>query len=185
MRLRITALRVFIGAAVFLAGTCSAQNSGSAPGLRVIVVATSTKAQEILDQLKQGQDFAELAKAKSSDSTAANGGYMGRPDPGTLCTELRDALKDVGLGQITGIVQVPAGYAILTVLPASEVPPGNVNSTPLPWATAACAVHPAILVSGFGEAITILREFPKSEGWDRDLHQICAISRVAVPVTLD
>ena len=163
-----------------------AQNSPpSAPGLRVIVVATSSRAQEILDQLKQGRDFAELAKAKSSDPTSANGGYMGRPDPGTLCTELRDALKGVTAGQFTGIVQVPAGYAILKVLPESEVPPGNMNSAPLPWATAACAVHPAILVSGFGEAVTIFKEFPKSEGWDRDLHQICAISRVAVPVTLD
>jgi tetratricopeptide (TPR) repeat protein len=185
MRLRITVLKLCIGAAVLFSLICSAQNSGSAPGLRVIVVATSSKAQEILEQLKQGQDFAELAKAKSSDSTSANGGYMGRPDSGTLCTELRDALKGVTPGQITGIVQVPAGYAILKVLPDSEAPPGNVNSTPLPWATAACAVHPAILVSGFGEAITIFREFPKSDGWDRDLHQVCAISRVAVPVTLD
>jgi tetratricopeptide (TPR) repeat protein len=185
MRLRITVLKVCIGAAVFLSLISSAQNSGTASGLRVIVVATSSKAQEILEQLKQGQDFAELAKTKSSDSTSANGGYMGQPDPGTLCTELRDALKGVAPGQITGIVQVPAGYAILKVLPESEVPPGNVNSTPLPWATAACAVHPAILVSGFGEAITIFREFPKSDGWDRDLHQVCAISRVAVPVTLD
>jgi len=185
MRLPITVLKFCLGAAAFLSLICPAQNSGSAPGLRVIVVASSSKAQEILEQLKQGQDFAEVAKAKSSDSTAANGGYMGRPDAGTLCTELRDALKGVAPGQISGIVQVPAGYAILKVLPDSEVPPGNVNSTPLPWATAACAVHPAILVSGFGEAITIFREFPKSDGWDRDLHQVCAISRVAVPVTLD
>jgi FG-GAP-like repeat/PPIC-type PPIASE domain/ASPIC and UnbV len=188
MRLPITVLKVWIAVcvAVFSVSVCSAQNSpSSVPGLRVIVVATSSRAQEILDQLKQGRDFAELAKAKSSDPTSANGGYMGRPDPGTLCTELRDALKGVAAGQFTGIVQVPAGYAILKVLPESDVPPGNMNSAPLPWATAACAVHPAILVSGFGEAVTIFKEFPKSEGWDRDLHQICAISRVAVPVTLD
>jgi hypothetical protein len=148
-------------------------------------VSSSSKAQEILGELKEGKDFAELAKTKSSDSTSANGGYMGRPEPGTLCTELRDALKGVAPGQFSGIVQVPAGYAILKVLPESEVPQGNVNSSPLPWATAACAVHPAILVSGFGEAITIYREFPKSEGWNHDLQQICAIDRVAVPVTLD
>src|SRR5579863_6611665 len=170
MHSRISILKVFsvLSAALFLPGTGWAQSAGqSAPGLRIIVVATSSKAQEVLDQLKQGRDFSELAKAKSVDSTAANGGYLGRPDPGTLCTELRDALKGLTGGQFTGIVQVPAGYAILKVLPESEVPAGNVNSTPLPWATAACSVHPAILVSGFGEAITIFREFPKSEGWDR------------------
>ena len=188
MCLRITALKISIVlyAACFFSGVCWSQKTPSnPPGLRVIVVATSSKAQEVLDQLKQGRDFGEVAKAKSSDATGANGGYMGRPDPGTLCTELRDALKGVAPGEITGIVQVPAGYAILKVLPDSEVPPGSANSAPLPWATAACAVHPAILVSGFGEALTIFKEFPKSDGWNRDLYQICAVSRVAVPVTLD
>ena len=189
MRFRTTALKVGIAQlAILCVAVGSGQNSSSPAtpsGIRVIVVTSLSKAQEILDQLKQGRDFAELAKAKSTDPTSANGGYIGRPDPGTLCTELKDALKGVAPGEFTGIVQVPAGYAILKVLPDSEVPPGNVNSTPLPWATAACAVHPAILVSGFGEAIAIYRDFPKSEGWNRDLQQICAIDRVAVPVTLD
>ncbi len=189
MRFPTTALKVGIAQlAILCVAVGSGQNSSSPAtpsGIRVIVVTSLSKAQEILDQLKQGRDFAELAKAKSTDPTSANGGYMGRPDPGTLCTELKDALKGIAPGEFTGIVQVPAGYAILKVLPDSEVPPGNVNSTPLPWATAACAVHPAILVSGFGEAIAIYRDFPKSEGWNRDLQQICAIDRVAVPVTLD
>ena len=121
----------------------------------------------------------------SADPTSADGGYMGRPSPSELCPELRDTLKGVAAGQFTGIVQVPAGYAILKVLPESEVPQRNANSAPLPWATAACALHPAILVSGFGEADAIYRGFPKSEGWDRDLQQICAIRRVSVPVVLD
>lgn len=169
-------------------GACWGQSSSqppTAPGVRIIVVASFSQAQEILDQLKQGKDFAELAQSKSSDPTSTNGGYMGRPTPGTLCTELADALKGVAAGQITHIVQVPAGYAILKVLPESEVPQQSVNSAPLPWATAACALHTTILVSGFGEAMTIFREFPKSDGWERDLRQICGISQVSVPVTLD
>ncbi len=190
MHFRTPVLKAWIAlcVAVFSFDSCSGQSPTSppsAPGIRIIVVSSSSKAEEILEQLRQGADFAELARAKSSDSTSANGGYMGRPEPGTLCTELRDALQGVGVGQFSGIVQVPAGYAILKVLAESEVPRGNVNSAPLPWATAACAVHPAILVSGFGEAIAIYREFPKSEGWDHDLQQICAIDRLAVPVTLD
>ena len=199
MLLRMTRLKVRIAAsvAVISFGICSGQSSPGqssgrssplplpAPALRIIVVASSSQAQEILDQLKQGKDFAELAHAKSLDPTATNGGYMGRPDPGALCTELRDALKGIAAGEITGIIQVPAGYAILKVLPESEVPQQNLNSAPLPWASAACAVHPTILVSGFGEAMTIFREFPKSDGWDRDLHQICAIAKVSIPVTLD
>src|ERR1700722_2905682 len=190
MHFRIACLKVWIAAcvAVVSLGICWGQSSPlpqPSPGLRIIVVSFSSHAQEILGQLKQGKDFAELAHAKSLDPTATNGGYMGRPDPGALCTELRVALKGVVAGDITGIVQVPAGYAILKVLLESEVPQQNLNSAPLPWATAACAVHPTILVSGFGEAMTIFREFPKSDGWNRDLHQICAISKVSVPITLD
>ncbi len=121
----------------------------------------------------------------SSDPTSADGGYMGRPDPGSLCAELRDALDGVAPGKLTNVVQVPAGYAILKVLPDSEIPPQTANSPPLPTATAACALRPAVLVSGFGEADTIFRNFPKSEGWDRDLQQICAIRQLSIPITLE
>ena len=176
--------------AVFLLDICWGQNPPppappNAPGLRIIVVASSSKAQEILDQLKQGKDFAEIAKTASVDSTGPGGGYMGRPDPATLCPDLRDALKGVGAGQLSGIVQVPAGYAILKVMAESEVPQENPNSTPLPWATQACALRPAILVSGFSEADAIYKAFPKSDGWDRDLQQICAIRTVSIPVVQD
>jgi len=121
----------------------------------------------------------------SSDPTSADGGYMGRPDPGSLCAELRDALDGVAPGKLTNVVQVPAGYAILKVLPDSEIPPQTANSPPLPTATAACVLRPAVLVSGFGEADTIFRNFPKSEGWDRDLQQICAIRQLSIPITLE
>ena len=188
-----TTLKVLI--ALFTAnlclGICAGQDSSSSappslpPGVRIIFVPSFSQAQEILDQLNQGKDFAELAQAKSSDPTSNNGGYMGRPEPGTLCPELKDALDGVAAGQVTRIVQVPAGYAILKVLPESEVPRENVNSAPLPFATAACALHTTILVSGFGEAMTVYKEFPKSDGWNRDLHQICGISQVSVPITLD
>jgi hypothetical protein len=185
-----TSLKTWIAAVVVILSLsfCAAQNSPptpSRPGLRVIVVATFPQAQGILDQLQQGADFAEIAHKQSSDPTSADGGYMGRPDPDRLCPELRDAVKGVAAGQFTGIIQVPAGYALLKVLPESEVPQRSANSTPLPWVTAACALHPAIFISGFGEANTIFREFPKSDGWEQDLQQICAIEKVSVPTTLD
>ncbi len=153
--------------------------------MRIIVVASSSQAQRILDQLKQGANFEQIAETMSSDPTSAEGGYMGRPDPTNLCPELRDALQGIAPGQFTGVVQVPAGYAILKVLPDSEIPPRNANSPPLPSATSACALRPAVLVSGFGEADTIFRNFPKSEGWNQDLQQICAIRQLSIPITLE
>ena len=46
---------------------------------------------------------------------------------------MRDALQGVEPGQVSGIIQVPAGYAIVKVLPEAEVPQRNANSTPLKW----------------------------------------------------
>ncbi len=190
MRFRISIQKVWMAACLtgLLWAPSSGQNTPPPPnasGLRIIVVQSLAAAQALLERIKRGEDFAKIAEASSSDPTQVDGGYMGRPDPGTLCPELREALKDVGAGQVSGLVQVPAGYAILKVLPESEVPQGNTKSSPLPWATAACALHPAILVSGFGEADAIFRGFPKSEGWEQDLHQICAIRSVSIPVVLD
>jgi tetratricopeptide (TPR) repeat protein len=190
MYFRKIVLRVWIAlcAAVLSANFCAGQNtppSPGTPGIRIIVVPSSAKAQGILDQLKQGKNFAEIAHKVSTDPTSVDGGYMGRPDPNSLCPELRDALKGVDAGQFTGIIQVPAGFALLKVLPESEVPQRDAKSAPLPWATGACALHPALFISGFGEADTIFRDFPKAEGWEQDLLQICAIRQVSLPVTLD
>ena len=60
-----------------------------------------------------GEDFAALAKEKSVDATAEDGGYMGKVDPAALRPELREALKGITPGQITGVIKVPTGFAIV------------------------------------------------------------------------
>jgi hypothetical protein len=187
MHFQMTVLKTWILVCIAL-GVCAGQtppSPASFPGISVIVVSSSSQAQEILDQVKSGRDFAEIAKTMSSAQTSASGVYTGRPDPAKLCPELRDALKGVSAGEFTGIVKVAAGYAILKVLPESEVPQQNTNSIPPPWVTAACAVRPTIFVSGYGEADVIYRGFPKSDGWNRDLQQACAIRTESVPVVLE
>ena len=84
--------------------------------LQVIVVRTPEEAQSLVEQLKKGADFTKLAKEKSVDPTSDSNGYMGRLSPTSLRSELRDALKGVGPGQITPIVHLPSGYAILKVM---------------------------------------------------------------------
>jgi hypothetical protein len=90
-------------------------------GLRIIVVGSATEAREIVDLLKKGKDFATLAKQRSTDPTAAEGGFMGRLDPATLRSELRDAVKDLAPGQLTDMVKIPSGYAVLKVESESAV----------------------------------------------------------------
>jgi len=78
-------------------------------------------AQRIHDQLKSGADFAVLARLKSVDETSADGGLLGDVDPATLREELKSALQGLEPGQISQVVKVPDGFAILKVLPKSEL----------------------------------------------------------------
>jgi parvulin-like peptidyl-prolyl isomerase len=87
----------------------------------MIVVLTADEADRILDQLRHGADFAALAMEKSIDPTARDGGYLGEIDPATLRPELRDALSGVRQGELTVVVRIPSGFAILKVLSAAEV----------------------------------------------------------------
>ncbi len=84
--------------------------------LQVIVVDSPGKAQQILERLMKGEDFAGIAKSESIDPNASEGGYTGLVDPSTLRPELREALKGIRAGQITGVVIVPSGYVILKLL---------------------------------------------------------------------
>ena len=74
--------------------------------LQVIVVRSAEEAEQILDRLKKGQDFSQLAEEKSIDPTSDAGGYMGKLSPSALRAELRDALKGLGPGQLTNVVQI-------------------------------------------------------------------------------
>jgi hypothetical protein len=91
--------------------------------LQVIVVASQSEAEKIRAELRQGADFAALAKDKSTDPSANNGGYMGVVDPASLRPELREALRGVAPGGLSPIVHLPSGFTILKVLAAPPQTP--------------------------------------------------------------
>src|ERR1035441_7292878 len=130
--------------------------------LSVIVVDSASQAQGILDQLKNGGDFAAIARQKSINATASDGGFMGRLEPRTLRVEVREALNGVKTGALTGIVKIPEGYAILKVLPESEVPSvqttNPANPTRLLPLLATGAVKYTLSVSGGDEAELVFRD---------------------------
>ncbi len=68
----------------------------------ILVTATRPQAAALLKELRAGMDFGVLAKEKSIDPTAKDGGYMGRLNPGRLEPQLRDALRGLSIGQIHG-----------------------------------------------------------------------------------
>ena len=147
--------------------------------LQIIVVNSAGEAQGILERLKKGEDFAALAKAASTDATASEGGYMGHIEPATLRPELREVLRGLAPGQLTPIIHLPSGYAILKIMPAaatsaSAVSSGTDNSRILPH-TASGIIRYQQPVGGKGEADLGFRSVPKPDGWSQDLQTLCRI----------
>lgn len=77
--------------------------------------ASFKKAQNVLGELKKGGDFAKLAEKYSDDSTAKNGGYLGKFQRGMMVKEFEDVAFSLKEGEISDIVKTPFGYHILKV----------------------------------------------------------------------
>ncbi len=149
------------------------QTSNSIP-VSIIVVESAAKAEEMLDQLKRGGDFATLAREQSISATARDGGFIGRLDPETLRVELREAVKGIAAGQVTGSVHIPEGFAILKILRASEVTTGaTTSSRELAPLLATGAVKYTLNVAGGEEAEAILRALPELQASSQDLSASC------------
>ncbi len=73
------------------------------------------KADEILDLAKSGEDFAKLAKERSEDPNAANGGDMGWAHVGSIFEEIETAVETAKEGDIIGPVMTLYGYHIVKV----------------------------------------------------------------------
>jgi len=101
-------------------GILRAQGSPSTVNLRIIVVTSASDADRIMQRLKAGEDFAILAREASIDPTASDGGSMGAVDPVALRSELRDAAKGLTAGQVSNVVRLPSGYAILKIVSPGE-----------------------------------------------------------------
>src|SRR6478736_7338200 len=85
--------------------------------LGIIVVPSRSDIEQVLKQLHAGMDFSVLAKERSVDATAVDGGYMGRMTPEQLRAEFRNALRGRKAGDLTDIVELPSGFAILKIFP--------------------------------------------------------------------
>src|ERR1700689_1829941 len=104
--------------------------------VRIIVLETQEKAEHVLGELKAGADFAAVAKAESTDPTAAEGGSLGMVTPEGLRTELRGAMQGLEPGQFSGIVRMPSGYAILKIDKPTNKPDDQPDQNTAPSADA-------------------------------------------------
>src|SRR5499427_6405158 len=82
---------------------------------RHILVATEGEAKDIEAQLKNGADFAALAKEKSKDPGAAEGGDLGYFTKDQMVPEFAEAAFKLDKGQISDPVKTQFGWHIIKV----------------------------------------------------------------------
>ncbi len=86
---------------------------------RHILVGTEQEANEVLQRLQAGEDFAVVAQQMSEDEvTRADGGDLGFFPKGMLSvpSEVEEAAFALQPGQISGIVRSPYGYHVIQVV---------------------------------------------------------------------
>lgn len=85
-----------------------------------ILVPTEQEATDILQQLKNGASFEELARTKSKDATATRNGDVGFFRSGQLVPEFEKAATKLDVGQTSDIVQTKFGYHIIKLTDKKE-----------------------------------------------------------------
>jgi len=168
----------------------SAQNASAGKvNFQVIVVATAAEAEQVLGRLRQGEDFATVAKQVSIDPSASKGGYFNEVDAAGLRPELREALASLKPGEVSGAIHVPTGFVIVKALAQEQHQVGQ-GMGPGQGATgqgmgpnrdlhlsAKGAIQYPADVAGQVLADMLFQKYPKPDGWDQDMQEVCTIRK--------
>jgi len=92
-----------------------------------VLQAAQDKANTLLDEIKKGAKFEDVAKKSSDGPSAAQGGELGYFKRGTLAKELEDKTFAMKPGEVSDVVRTKQGFIILKVSEHHEagVPPLN------------------------------------------------------------
>lgn len=82
---------------------------------RHILVKTEAECADLKQQIADGADFGELAKAHSSCPSGAEGGALGTFGPGQMVKEFDEVVFSAPVGEVQGPVQTQFGYHLLEV----------------------------------------------------------------------
>ena len=169
-------LMALVGSVVIWHAVAQTSESPKSLDLGIIVVPTRRDMDQVVKELRAGMDFSVLAKERSTDATAVDGGYLGRMAPDQLRAELRQAIEGRRTGQLSDVVELPTGFAVLKIF-KSAPPLTDLNPKRISSLMATGAIRYGAPVSGQVEANAIMQQFPKPEGWNRDLQQICKLRK--------
>lgn len=80
-----------------------------------ILLETEEGAQDVLEQLKAGGDFSEIAIEKSAGPSAAQGGDLGYLTRGTIIPEIEEVVFALELDELSEIIKTDFGFHILKI----------------------------------------------------------------------
>jgi tetratricopeptide (TPR) repeat protein len=157
---------------IYQAASPAAQQA-AAIYFRIIVVSTEQEAATLADQLGAGASFAALARTRSNDPSAQQGGLIGPIETAALLPQLRDALERLAIGQVSAVLRMPTGYAL--VQRAEPPAAGGGGSGEIAALAAVGGVKFTVSVDGFSESNSALDSAPKPDDWNQDPRMICTI----------
>jgi len=79
------------------------------------LAAGQAKAQDLLDQIRKGGNFEDLAKKQSDGPSAAQGGDLSYFKRGVLAKELEDRVFALKAGEVTDVIRTKQGFVLLKV----------------------------------------------------------------------
>ena len=82
---------------------------------RHILVSSEDQCNDLKQQIQDGADFAELAKAHSSCPSGAQGGDLGEFGRGMMVKEFDEVVFSADVGTVQGPVKTQFGYHLLEV----------------------------------------------------------------------
>jgi len=89
-----------------------------------ILIKDEKTANEVLQKVKNGEDFAKLANEYSEDpGSAANGGDLGFFGTGVMTKPFEDAAYALKVGEVSGLVKTEFGYHIIKLTDKKELKP--------------------------------------------------------------
>lgn len=123
-------------------------------------------------EIEAGADFATLARTESDSTTAVRGGRLGTTTLESLRPELREAVAEMGPGDLSDVLETADGFTLLLCLgvvsPATPAPkppdPGGLAWSR--WASearAAMTVTPVDPLPCAGEGRTVLARWSRGE----------------------
>ncbi len=181
--------RFLIAVPLLLVGIAIVARSGADDGtaaepVQLIVVDSPDLAHKILNRISNGENFSALARQYSTDPSANDGGYLGVVKPGNLRLELRAALDRVKPGQVSDVVHIPAGYAILKLLKETPAAPAaDLDSGMRLAVESARSARLALDVAGYGELDESIRNSMPTgaalRAWQLDQRAVCETRKSA------